>query len=114
MNYLVSRFDDVAVLQLIPQRFDRILVPEFKLEMNKIIETDCLKIVLDISEVEYIDSSALGAIVNFSQKLNNKGQIVIAGIKEPVMQLFKLTRLNKIFRFYTSAFIAVESFKSVS
>ena len=64
------------------------------------IESGHPLIALDLSEVDFIDSSGLGAIVSVLKQLDGRGDLVIVGAKPAVMNLFRLTRMDKVFRMY--------------
>lgn len=54
--------------------------------------------VLDLSDVEYIDSSGLGTLVAIQKRARqNGGNVIIKGLKGLVKELFELTRLTKVF-----------------
>lgn len=54
-------------------------------------------VVLDMHNVDYIDSSALGALVIFRQELEHAaGRIVLTRCHDNIASLFKLTRLDTI------------------
>jgi anti-sigma B factor antagonist len=60
------------------------------------------RIVLNLSEVDFIDSSGLGAIVSSLKKIGNDGDLVICSVRETVMSLFRLTRMNRVFDILSS------------
>jgi anti-sigma B factor antagonist len=51
--------------------------------------------------VDFIDSSGLGAIVSALKTIGRNGDLVLCGIKETVMSLFRLTRMDRVFRIFT-------------
>ena len=54
--------------------------------------------IIDLSGVDYIDSSGLGTLVAIQKRaLQNGGSVIIKGIKGLVKDLFELTRLTKVF-----------------
>jgi anti-sigma B factor antagonist len=59
-------------------------------------------IVLDLSEVDFVDSSGLGAIVASLKMLGGKGDLVISGASDKVMSLFKLTRMDRVFQIFAT------------
>ena len=67
-------------------------------------------IVLNIAAVDFIDSSGLGAIVASKQEIASGGQIVITGTQRPVMTMFKLTRMDKVFQMLATDDEAVRVF----
>ena len=54
--------------------------------------------VVDLGNVDYIDSSGLGTIVAIQKRaLQNGGSVIIKNLKGLVKDLFELTRLTKVF-----------------
>ncbi len=60
-----------------------------------------LDIVLDISNVNFIDSSGLGAIVSSLKQLGGKGDLAICGINESILSLFRLTRMDRVLKIFS-------------
>lgn len=53
---------------------------------------------IDLSQVDYIDSSGLGVLVALQKRaLEQQGVLQLHGLSGVVKELFELTRLNKIF-----------------
>lgn len=62
------------------------------------IEIGHKNFIVDLSNVDYIDSSGLGMLVAIQKKtLQNGGNVIIKGVKGLVKDLFELTRLTKVF-----------------
>jgi anti-sigma B factor antagonist len=62
------------------------------------IEKGHKKFLIDLGDVDYIDSSGLGTLVAIQKRaLQNGGSVVIKGLKGLVKDLFELTRLTKVF-----------------
>ena len=54
--------------------------------------------IVDLGNVDYIDSSGLGTLVAIQKRaLQNGGSVIIKGMKGLVKDLFELTRLTKVF-----------------
>ena len=54
--------------------------------------------VIDLGNVDYIDSSGLGTLVAIQKRaLQNGGSVIIKNLKGLVKDLFELTRLTKVF-----------------
>jgi len=54
--------------------------------------------IIDLSDVDYIDSSGLGMLVAIHKKaLQKGGSVIIKGINGLVKELFELTRLTQVF-----------------
>lgn len=62
------------------------------------IHTGQRDFVVDLKEVDYIDSSGLGVLVAIQKRaLQNGGKVVIRGLRGTVRELFEMTRLTKVF-----------------
>ena len=89
---------DVLVVKLYESRLDSYVATEFRDEMDRFAKQGNSQIVLDLSVVEFVDSSGLGAIVTTQKRLGTDRDLVICGANDPVTRLFKLARLDKIFQ----------------
>lgn len=97
----------VLVAKTFDQRVDARSSGEFKQRLITIIEAGHPLIALDLSEVQFIDSSGLGAIVSVLKRLDGRGDLVIVGAQPAVANLFRLTRMDKVFRMFRGAADAV-------
>ncbi len=62
------------------------------------LDNGCRRIVVDVAEVSYIDSSGLGVLVALLKRTRqNGGGVKLTGLQGEVLQLFELTRLTKVF-----------------
>jgi len=93
---------DMLVIKPLVKRIDASFAAEFKTVISNRINSGNMKILLDLSEVDFIDSSGLGAIVAMLKTLGGKGSLTICGLKETVDTLFRLSRMDKIFRIFAS------------
>lgn len=92
----------ILVVMPADKRIDAYSAPAFKGKMVDWISSGHLRIVLDLSSVEFVDSSGLGAIVSTLKTIGNRGDLVICGVQKAVMNLFQLTRMNRVFRIFPS------------
>jgi len=81
----------------------------FKQKMAEYIASGKHNLVLDLSSVDFIDSSGLGAIVSSLKLLGGEGNLVICGLNKNTMSMFKLTRMDRVFSLYDSEADAVAS-----
>jgi anti-anti-sigma factor len=62
-------------------------------------QTDNL--IFDLSGVEYLDSSAIGSLVNAHVSCVNRGKKMgLAGVSDRVRQMLNVTRVESLFKFY--------------
>ena len=59
------------------------------------------KMVLDFTGVKFLSSTALGVLINLQKKAAGaKGEVVICGLRDELGKIFKITNLNKLFKFH--------------
>ncbi len=92
--------DNILIIKTLNKRLDAHSIDDFKSKLSNHIKNNERAIVLDISEIDFIDSSGLGAIVSILKIMKGNGDIVICGASDTVMRMFKLTRMNKIFNMF--------------
>jgi len=57
------------------------------------------RLVLDLSQTSYIDSSGVATLVEALQSVNrHQGQLVLAGMNDRVRGVFEIARLHTVFR----------------
>jgi anti-sigma B factor antagonist len=82
----------------------------FKSDIAPVIQS-AEKLVIDMSAVQFVDSSGLGAIVSCLRQLNEKGSdMKIFGLSKGVRSLFELVRMHKVVDIYNSKEEAVAAF----
>jgi anti-sigma B factor antagonist len=111
MQIQEKRSGDMFIVKPSGKRIDASSAPEFKAFMADRIGSGNVKILLDLSEVDFIDSSGLGAIVSGLKALAGKGDLAICGPRETVISLFRLTRMDKIFKIFPSEEEALKSLR---
>jgi anti-sigma B factor antagonist len=92
-----------GILVVTPQedRLDASVAGTFKGFMVDLINQGGQKVVLNLERVAFIDSSGLTAIVSTLKSLGLAGgEMVVCGINNNVAALFKLTKLDKVFRVF--------------
>lgn len=101
---------DMLIVTPLEDRLDARVAADFKEQMTELIASGNTVIVLDLSKVEFIDSSGLGAIVSSLKRMGGRGELVVCGLRETTMTLFKLTRMDRVFQIFDSEQHAVAAF----
>jgi anti-sigma B factor antagonist len=69
------------------------------------------KLLLDFHTVDHLSSAALGMLINANNRIRQKnGQLRLAGIKPQIMEVFEITKLNRLFRILPGRAEALLSF----
>ena len=70
------------------------------------------KLLINLSDVSYIDSSGIGEMVSgFTTVTNNGGQLKLVGLSKRVKDLLQITKLYTVFEVFDDEADAVRSFK---
>ncbi len=100
MRIEADYYGDILVLTPMEKSIDASISGDFKGRMLEEINRGTKRMVLDLSHVDFLDSSALGAMVSALKALGGAGSLAICGVREPVVNVFKLTRLDRVFHLY--------------
>lgn len=106
----VSR-ERVLIVRVQESRFDSSLAMEFQSLIEKWADEGYVRIILDLREVDFIDSTILGVIVQWFKRVSREpgetsesegGNLVICNIGFKIESLLKLTRMDRIFSVYAN------------
>lgn len=78
-------------------RIDAACAIQFKDGMREITATDHARVVMDLSRVDFLDSSGLGAVVAAMKGLGSQRKLEIAALTPTVRKVFRLTRMDSVF-----------------
>ena len=99
----ISDTDGVTVVTLAEQRIlDELSISEIGKKLCDIIaQTPVPKMVIDFRNVTNMSSSALGMLITLHKRVREaNGQLGLCNIQPAIEEVFKITRLNEIFRIY--------------
>ena len=78
--------------------------------MNRSIENDANRIVLDMTAVDYVSSAGLRVLLLGAKSLKDTdGEIVIFGMNQTVKEVFKLSGFETMFKTYGTEQEAISS-----
>ena len=105
---------DVLIVEVLEPRLATNAAHDFGEQLNHLIELGHHRVVLNVQRVRFIDSSGLGIIVMLQRRLAEGGEIAIVSNQEAVLNVLKLTRMNKIFRIFSDEASAVAALNEES
>ena len=72
--------------------------PDLRAFFDKTFRADIKKLIIDFSQVPYIDSSGLATMIELFQRLKRiDGKLRIYSVPEKVKNVFEITKLHKLF-----------------
>ena len=95
--------EDLAIL-VVGGEVDFEVSPQLKARMTKTIKAGRRRLVLDLSDVTFIDSTAIGVIAGAVEKLDEAGggSLAIVCTHDKVMQIFEITGLDSVITVHPS------------
>ncbi len=82
--------------------------------LKTLVAGGALKIYIDLSGVEYIDSSGIGVLINTAKLMRKQnGDIVLANATDPVRDIFKVINLENFIKICGSEVEALKQFQYV-
>jgi len=109
MEIKINKKGDVTIIKVI-KRLDASNYKIFKEKIHSFSKED-IYFVLDFSELEFLDSTGLGAIISSLKYASEKGgDVYIANLQPKPKMLFEITRAYKIFNVFDSVKAAINNF----
>ena len=102
MNVASEKVGATWIMRLQENRLDAHNARAFKSKIVECVENGEDRIALDMSQVEFIDSSGLGAIVSSLKAMGGGRSLSIFGLNPPTMSMFKLTRMDRVLSLYAN------------
>ena len=112
MNLTINKENGISYIKLNQEKATLNDSLDFREKVLAHIEKEnANKIVVDFENVEFVDSSFLGALTICLKKVTEKmGDIRVTNLTPPVRVMFELTRLYKVFEVFDNNLDAIESF----
>lgn len=108
--FKVREIDNVVAVAA-PSELDARNAQQAKDFFKKLVDGGSRRLVLDLSDVSFIDSSGLGALLTVLKAARAAGgDVKLCGMTPPVQTIFELTRLYKVFDVFPAAEHAAASF----
>jgi anti-sigma B factor antagonist len=113
VNLSFETVDGVGVVRAHAQRIDAAVAIQFKDRFSEItgkLDRDPpgkpgpdRTVLLDLTEVEFLDSSGLGAVVAARKLLGTDHRLALAGLQPAVEKVLRLTHMDRVFPIYADA-----------
>ncbi|MBO9481483.1 MULTISPECIES: STAS domain-containing protein [Gammaproteobacteria] len=86
-----------TIVSIDETRLDASLSEPLRIYLFDQIDNGSDNLVIDLSQVRFMDSSGLGALVAGLKKMGGAGSMKLASAQPAVMDLFSLTSMDKLF-----------------
>lgn len=97
MKYSIDKKEKYAVLELQEENLNSLVAPNLKSELVILSNEKITNLILDLSNVKYVDSSGLSAILTANRLWKSLGRFILTGVKhDPVRKLIEISRLDSV------------------
>ena len=109
----VSKSNEVSVVEFSDRKIlEELSITELGDELSKVVgAAPQPKLLLNFSNVEHLSSAALGMLIKLNKEVSEQGgQLKLSDIAPQIYEVFKITRLNKLFEIHDTAEQALATF----
>lgn len=101
--------DQALIVEVHEPRLDAAIAVQFKDHMRELTDGNDDRVILDLSGVDFMDSSGLGAVVASMKQLAAGRKMELAGLTPTVQKVFQLTRMDSVFTIHATLAAATGS-----
>ncbi|MCA9740899.1 MAG: STAS domain-containing protein [Deferribacteres bacterium] len=111
MDFNIEESGVIKIVRLGDARLDTTLAPDLKTKLLGLAEQDEPQILIDLKEVEYADSSGLGAILfGIRRARDNGGTCKLVNLNNRVLSLIRIAKLDHVIEAFDDEKEALKSF----
>ena len=111
MNLTTDRTQDVAVVRVKEARLMYPLLSEFSSAVSALFTGEDRKVLLDLSEVTYVDSATIGCLMDLNRQATAAGgQLKLAGVQKRVETMLTMTGAQNFLEIHADEPSAIKSF----
>ncbi len=109
LEYTLTEENNIQVLVLSGELIDKHQANDLMTRMEELLEQGKPKLIIDLSDLKYMNSSGLNVLIQLLTKTrNNGGESVIYNLSKKVNDLLVITKLNTLFKVADSKEAAIK------
>jgi anti-anti-sigma factor len=99
MRFETKKNGTATILKINERKLDSSISPELKGEFLVLCKPQIKELQVDLSKVEFCDSSGLSALLIAERKMReNNGVLKLVGVQNKVLSLIKISHLDRTFQ----------------
>lgn len=109
----IKRNDDVSVVEFADRKIlEELAIQEIEEELHQVVDSEpSIKLLLNFRNVDHLSSAALGMLITLNKKVKeHNGELKLSDINRQIYEVFKITRLNRVFDIHDTAEQALAQF----
>jgi anti-sigma B factor antagonist len=110
MNFEVRKNGTATIFKLKERQLNSSISAELKGEFLILCRPKLHHLVIDLSDVESCDSSGLSALLIAERRMRDNGGVVkLVGLKKNVLNLMKISQLDRVFQIHPNVSEALKA-----
>ncbi len=109
----IKRSDSISVVEFADRKIlEELSIQEIGEELDELVESEPgVKLLLNFKNVDHLSSAALGMLITLSKKIKERdGDLKLSDINRQIFEVFKITKLNRVFDIHDNADDAMAAF----
>lgn len=101
MNIMIETKDQIVMFTLKNANLDMEISAELKAKLLIVCQPDVEALIFDLSAVDYVDSSGLGALLLAYRQLKEFGSVIaLVGVNDVVRKMLSISQIEDLFDYY--------------
>ncbi len=97
--YELKKKDNLAILSVEGRLVDKAEAVNVSVEIDEELESGTHHFIIDLTKLEYMNSTGLNILINIMNKTRNQGgESIIVGATPRIKSLFVVTKLDSVFK----------------
>lgn len=99
LDFNIKEEDNIQILTISGELIDKNQAINLLNAVDELVESDKNKLIIDIKDLKYMNSSGLNVLIQLLTKTrNNGGESVIYNVNKKITELLIITKLNTLFK----------------
>lgn len=110
----IKRSTGVSVVEFADRKIlEELSIQEIGEELHQVVESEPgIKLLLNFKNVDHLSSAALGMLITLNKRVKEQsGELKLSDINRQIFEVFKITRLNRVFEIHETADQALSHFQ---
>lgn len=113
MNYILEKRDNLVIFTINNQRMEGEISSKYKAEFLIFCQPDLEAFVVDLTNVDFIDSAGLGSLLlAYRQLKDNNTPVVLVGINEYIKSMMSISQIDGLFDFFDTMENALKEYEA--
>jgi anti-anti-sigma factor len=113
MNFSFEKRDNLVIFTLKNPNLDMEISAQLKAKLLILCQPDVEALIFDLTHIEYVDSSGLGALLLAYRQMKEYGSpIVLIGVQDVVKRMLSISQIEELFEYYPTLDAALKTYES--